>query len=733
MSGLVESLASKKERAVRHKREVEERWIEDERQYWGFRQPIRVEEDEDEEAPPIDNITQAKVDIAAARIQDMLFPTNDKNWSLKATPEPTDIDGNPIDPEQAEQAVDRCEQKIDDYLTESQYSKHGRAAIFDACKLGPGIIKGPVARSSTRRVVRRNMMPVTDEMGQPVIDPETGAPAQQAEVSLQIVQETKPGSSRVDPWMWFPLPCRNMDECEGAFELHQYGKAKLVSMAKWPGFDEDQIRELAQREPRRTENETALMQSRRTLLRANAEPPNEYFVWEYHGPIGTQWLQRMGYDVGDDPLEMYYGEVWFCDGHLLKVDLNAILGDERVPYHVFCYKRDDADILNAWGIPRVIRDEQRTVDITYEAIQYNSALCSGPQWIYFDGRAIPADGKYRINGPKGWKITNPRVQKIEDVIQFQNIPSVVGDLIPVYRLAKANADENTQLPMMAQGEASNVQMTASGQAMVMNAQNVVQRRSSHSWDDDVTVPHITRYYWWEMEFGDDDSIKVEMEVDARGSSYLLVKDQQAQHGLFALQLLSSDQEIAQEIDRVQLYKDVLNVLDFPTDKLWKTEEQKQQEAQSPQAQAQAEMADAERRKLMAEADEAEAKAQQAQIESQSGQQDGQQGWFEFEKAQLEDLQHQRDTEAKLVIAQMERDGRLAVAASQEGIKLADIQARLQTSEQDAAIKKMIEDARLAQKERADERANYLKGFEAQVNLRRERLRDQNLRQGWDSF
>ena len=733
-SPLCAELKKLKDRAVRHKSEVEQRWIEDERQYWGFRQ---ANEDDGDELPPIDNKTQAKVDIISARIGDMMFPTNDRNWTAKPTPRPTDIDGNPVDPEHAEWAAKEIQNKIDDYLNECQYARSGRKAIHDACKLGIGVMKGPYARMSTKRVVRRYQEPVMDELGQPVMAfDETGMPVPMTQpvVRLDLTQETNPASTRVDPWMWFPLPCRSMDECEGAFELHLYPKSKAVGLADHPGFDSEAVERMVAAGPKLTEHETSLMRERRKLLRnATDEQVEDFVVWEYHGPIDAEHLKAGGYEIYDE-MDVYWGEVWFCGNEVLKVDLNAILGDERVPYFVIPYKRDDADLLNSYGVIRVMRDDQRAIDIVWEAMQHNSRLTAGPQVAYWKGRARPVDNDYNINGPKAWEIDDDQVTSIKDVIQFQNIESALPNLLPMYELAKANADENTQLPVIAQGEATNTVPTASGMAMVMNAQNVVQRRFAHAWDDEITIPMITRYYWWLMEFSDNDDIKVEAEIDPRGASYLLVKDMQAQHGMMALDLYSRFPQMQDRVKEEELFEMVFTFLDVPTDRIFRTDEEMADMANNPEAQAQQaqvqlemEKAQAEMRKLNAEAMRIEAEVQSAMNPDGA----------------VESLQYQQtlmELEARMMIAQMQRDARLAEVAADKEIKVTELQAKLQTAEQDRAMKETIERMRLALKGQEAQMKQYNEGVKARVQMERKRLREErqemmqeNLNRGHDTF
>jgi len=725
-SGLCAELKKLKDKAVQHKSEVEQRWIEDERQYWGFRQA--AEEDSDE-LPPIDNKTAAKVDITAARIGDMLFPTNDKNWALNPTPRPTDIDGNPVDPAHADWAAGECENRIEDFLTECEYPKHGRRAIQDACRLGIGVIKGPYARMSTKRVVRRSQEPLIDQFGQQMID-EFGQPVMADSVRLDVVQETNPASTYVDPWMFFPMPCRSMEECEGAFEMHLYQKSKMIGLASHPGFDPEAVRRVVESGPSLSENETSLMRARRQLMGDHDDDDREFVVWEYHGPIDAKHLQKMGYEVHDDAMEVYWGEVWFANNEVLKVDLNAILGDERVPYFVVPFKRDNADIMNSIGLVRIMRDDQRAIDIVYDAMQHNAKLTSGPQVIYWEGKAAPADGNYSIDGPKAWRVTDETVQSIQDVIQFQNIESSLNALLPMYELAKANADENSQLPILAQGEATNAVPTASGMAMLMNASNVVQRKFAHAWDDEVTIPMITRFYWWLMEYDEDDRIKIDADVDPRGASYLLVKDMQAQHGMTLLQMHSQYPAMQRLMKEDELIKTVINFLDVPTDRLYYTEEelaQMQEQGPDPAMMAEMERAQAETRKLQAEAMRIEAEVQ-ATMNPESV---------------AESLQYQQnlmELEARMMIAQMQRDARLAEVAADKEIKVTELQAKLQTSEQDRLMRETIERMKLAMAGQEAQMKQYNEGVKARIQMERKRQREerqdmmqQNMNRGFDTF
>jgi hypothetical protein len=64
--------------------------------------------------------------------------------------------------------------------------------------------------------------------------------------------------------------------------------------------------------------------------------------------------------------------------------------------------------------------------------------------------------------------------------------------------------------------------------MLMNSAAVNVRRMVKNWDDDVTSGVIRRLYDWNMQHSDKDEIKGDMQVEARGTSVLLVREMHQQ-------------------------------------------------------------------------------------------------------------------------------------------------------------------------------------------------------------
>lgn len=97
----------------------------------------------------------------------MLFPTDDRNFGIYATPVPeldfisqqqpeNEEDANTVEMarrvnSQANDAAIAMQDVIDDQLLESRYHIKARDIIHDACQLGTAILKGPVIIGRTKK------------------------------------------------------------------------------------------------------------------------------------------------------------------------------------------------------------------------------------------------------------------------------------------------------------------------------------------------------------------------------------------------------------------------------------------------------------------------------------------------------------------------------------------------------------------------------------------------------
>lgn len=596
LAQFIDPLEADLQTAVTWRSPIEQRWIEDLRQKHG-EQPSLPEVKENNVVPAgttrtandeyrygLDNMTRPATIQIAARLSDMLFPTNEPNWSLEPSPlpdlsnpeevmvdevgQPFMVEGPP-DPETgqptqremtasdiqarikkiADEKCARMAQHISDALQECNYNAQGRNAIQDACDIGTGIIEGPVVK----RKQRTSYQSFTMEDGSKV-------------PSLTVKQEDKPAGLRRDPWDVFPQPCRHISEAEHAFILHLLTKKKLRELAKQPGFDKEQINELLGVDPELgVLTAGGQLVQRDRILAPNVDTmTGRYAVWKYLGPIPREVLEQMGTEIDpDDHLTTFHGEVWFCQGFVLKAVMSTDEYCEQLPLYFYNYEKDPTCCFG-FSVPYTIRSEQYSVNQAWSAVKLNMMMSSAPQIGVIPGKLEPINNRVDLSftKPKVWGATSD-VDDINKVLSVFSVPNFTAPLMEVYQASRRNLMDKTLLPQWVEGEPTKAAQTSSGLAMLMNSANIVQRAGAKGWDDDVTSPFLSAMNRWFLLNSDDEECKGDYDVVPKGESHLLVKDIKVQH-LQILTALSDNPRFAPHFDDRELLERNIKILDEPT-------------------------------------------------------------------------------------------------------------------------------------------------------------------------
>lgn len=566
--------------AVSKRKEVEQRWLEDMCQYQGVRSVYTetkpegrsTSTDETKGSQVFVNITRPKTNRTEGRLCDILFPADDKNWGIEPTPVPelatiarraqeesksaieranalaegpeeTTPDGmteeqlvemaGDLGPqaaeanrimEEAKKRSQRMADEIDDQFVESQYAQKSRDAIGWACKIGVGILKGPV---------------VLDRQPRKWQETENG-------YSLETVNSTaRPAVECVSPWAFFPDPnASSMEDAEYVFERHIASRKDLRRMARNLRFDEDATRELLEEGPDFGSNSDLQFLTDMRSLTGETTPVNDrYIIWEYHGFLTVEEIVKLLRSMGSeeraeqfeaeyDPLEEHTVIAFFCNNKLLKLSEYYPMDSGEMCYSVYSLEKGSASILGAIGVPRMMKDSQEALNAAWRMQMDNGALSVGPQVLVDKGSVRPEDGSWDMYPGKVWLWDSANATG--DPFKPFNIPCNQAEIAGIITLAMQFIDEETMMPRVAEGGGSmenmpGVTSTVGGFAMLLNAAGVNIRRMVKNWDDDVTSPIVRRFYDWNMQYSEKDEIKGDMTVEARGTSVLLTRETMAQN------------------------------------------------------------------------------------------------------------------------------------------------------------------------------------------------------------
>ena len=523
---------------------IERRMVEDLRQYHGrydAETEAAMSSPKYKRSKLFANITRSKTNAAEARLADMLFPADDKNWGIEPTPvpevaealkdqTPVQVDpmtGQPLatvaDAAQAaldaaEKAAEKMGTAIEDVLVESDYVSEARRAIRQAAMLGTGVLKGPIIVSRTKK------------RWEPIQDPATG----QSVRVLSIEEDKRAAVEWVDAWNFFPDPAADsVENCDGMFERRFITKRQLRELSKRPGYFRDQIKRVLREEPQSMVASADHLQRLREISGITGViDDSRYELWEYHGELDAETLRACGVEVEDDSLDDLQAVVLFIGETVIFADINPLETDEH-PYSVFQWEADDAGLFG-FGVPYLMRHAQRVTNAAWRMLMDNSGVAVGPQIVAKMGKVMPADGDWNMTPMKLWKAMDPNLD-VRDVFTTFDIASHQPELMNIIQAAETFADKETSLPMLAQGEQGTAPDTATGMSMMMNAANTVLRRMVKAWDDRITKPIITRLYDWHMQFSEDEEIKGDFQIEARGTTALMVKELQSQQMMQFLQ------------------------------------------------------------------------------------------------------------------------------------------------------------------------------------------------------
>lgn len=723
---LINDLEQQRDKIIVGRGEIEQRWVQDINQYEGESQIPPSKEystegtNRERDTQPKVNLTRARANMAAARIADMLFPANDKNWdlqplcdrvaeALRATQaaaqsaamapsqgvqppapgvppgqEPVSVPAPAQEQaataagmatsDQDEAKCNGMKEKIQNYLDDSRYSEHGRRIVEDGCKIGVGVMKGPF----TRKIRRKRFGFQRDSAGKMV-------------AILDVQEQHVPQCTRVDPRFFYPAACRTMEECEQVFELHLMSRSAIKELAGQDGIDKPAAEMLLKQEPNLGKVGDNLRQwNQKCVLKETLT--DVYAVWEAHVILNKEQLEALGLgDLYDDVDAIPVAELWFCQGELLKASLSVLEVDRRPPYWTWCYERAD-DTIYGYGIPWLYRNPQRSIDSIWLMLMHNLAVSSGPQVFYKKGIVKPVDGKYKIRGPKMWTVEDDDVDDVSKVFRAETIPNNATQLMDVLKLAMELGDEEISLPSIAQGQPNEAVPTAAGLIQLLNASNIVQRRCAKSMDDDVISPMIERFYVWEMLYGKDDSIKGDYAVAARGTSVLLHKDIKAQH-LQIIAQITADPRFAVYLKEGEFLREMFEAADVSAELLLRTDQEADQLRQQQAQAAQKGGGAADQAKADAMTATVQLKQKQLDLEEQRWQVEQQQAAEEramLHQERMAELQDKADErQARLLTKQMELQIMAAQIANTRDISLAEIQKDLQIAATSSNVAQFI--------------------------------------------
>lgn len=531
ISAIGEAIAKKRDDAIaaRANSGIEQQWAEDEDAYQGIDEANREEAGAYKPASPggsfvptrvgkstrsnvFLNITRPYVDAAAARVADMVMPTDDRNWAIRPTPIPelhsrlakTTPAGPEFD-QMIQQIVDRAtkqaekdQRQIDDWLNQCLWHAEFRKVLEDSARIGVGVMKGPTP-------VKRKT--VTYQDGNPVI-------------SISI----DPESRRIDPRNFYPDGAcgDNIHSGSHVFEKDELSTRKLRDLKGTPGYLSEMIDKVIEEGPGMRH-----VESSRLGGRGSTGDDEKFEIWYYYGLLDKDDLEALGMNAEDIPSVTGVPTiVTMVNDTVIKAALNP-LDTGEFPYDVLPWQRRP-DSWAGSGVGRQVRTPQRIINASTRNMMDNAGISGGGVYVVRKGAVEPADGRWEITPRKILYVKEDAdVKSVNDAVAVIQLPSNQQEMLAIIQFALKLAEDVTGLPMILQGQQGQAPDTVGGMQIVNNNAGTVLRRIARTIDDCLTDPHIRRYFDWLQTYGDDPGERDSV-IDARGSSALVERDLQNQ-------------------------------------------------------------------------------------------------------------------------------------------------------------------------------------------------------------
>lgn len=590
LDSLGSTLLAEFTRAVQDRRETEERWLKDLRQYRGVYDPEIEALIGKNRSKAFVRATRVKVKTVDARVADLLFPSNsDRNWTAEPTPTPS------IDPDTrreigqalseqlqrqptldemdaaiaqlAKDAAARMTRVMDDQLGESRYKETARKVLHSGHLYGTGILKAPLVERKTRtRFVLENQRWVmkTESWVVPFVD-------------------------YVPLWRFYPdMAATELSECRYVFERHLMTRSAMAELTKKKSFNGQKIKDYILANPKGAQTSVSFdAEIRQIGERASSQSKDDgrYEVLERWGWIDGELLAASGVQVPMARMhETFFANVWMLpNGDVIKIALQPING-VTWPYHLYYADKDETSIFGD-GFAAIMRDDQTMINAGTRMVLDNAALTAGPQ-LEVNMRLLSAtelaDDMYpfKIWARNGDDPASPAVRVI-------NIPNGLEELLPLIDMFKLNADDVTAIPRYMQGENAirGAAGTASGMSMLMANASIVMKDLITNYDEGITRSFIEALYRWNMQFNPDQRCKGDFDIKARGTASLMAKELRAQQlDQFATTVTPED---APYIKREELLRQRAEAHDLAS--IVKTEKEVASEQNNQAAKAQAQM------------------------------------------------------------------------------------------------------------------------------------------------
>ena len=463
-------------------------------------------------------LTRPRVAHAVARIMESIAPVGEDAVTFDPTPEPkmpklaSQLAAQGIPQPDIEKAVkiscdmaaSRLTIKSKDGMAEDRWNEKLHDFTWNMCHYGTGIMIGPLAAPAKSTVSTALRMLDEDD-------------------------EVRPEFRSVFPPAFYPAPgATDVESLPWAIEYSCVDKTLLKDWSKQEKFFKTSvIEDILEKKPDGTWEPE---QWELDILGANNNdetgPNGKYGLYVWWGWLSGEDLRSADFDVPDELMhDQVMTQLWVISGRVISIRVSKLHRD-RLPFYVVPYSKVPKSIWGC-GVAECMFDSQEAYNALERALYDNLAWSVKPYGLIAAYRLLnPSDAKSLNPGFKLAIKQNELPGSTEKPIMFDTIPSQLNEIQAKQSQILMLIQDQTGIPnvLLGQGGEGIHNRTSQGAAMQFGNAMTPLKGVVMNVENGLMVPAMTKLVEFYYMFSNDESIKGDIKVNARGVSGLIARE-----------------------------------------------------------------------------------------------------------------------------------------------------------------------------------------------------------------
>lgn len=515
-------------------------------------------------------LTKQKVMTGFNHVSALMLQQGRMPLTLSPTPVPESSPGVIMAPEDASLRAGQMERRIHDDWVQCRAAREYMTGMLEGAVYGLTWMRGPFLKPFERLVPDFGLPVDSDMYFPPDLVRRFGQYSMRRERIMRPVMESP------SVWnMFWDLEAADHQKGHGVVYLEMMSKGRFSELITREGYDEGAGRKLLDAfkgEGGDDPDADALGPLRDQYnLRKRVIP-----VYTFWGRVPVKYLRAYGLGDGKkdtDELEVY----------LVCAKAGTPVVIRRPVLNPLPYRQI---FMASWqelphepggvGIPEDIEDTQMVINGLTRAMLDNKQLSSNLMSWWNPRHLAPGQDKTMYPG-KSFELDD-HVDNPQAAISFFSPPDVTGNTPQLLEMFRQSADDETGLGRIMDGSTGGTRKTAFEISRVMESGNKMIGGICRNHDEGLIEPMAVAWYHYHMICGNDDAIKGDYLIEARGFQSYQDKAVRAAKLMELAQFSLANQMTANYAKVGQFLRELARISDFDPDTLFYLDEEVEQRA-----------------------------------------------------------------------------------------------------------------------------------------------------------